>query len=98
MYRARPAYIDQSEYPTLMRKNFRRGRLPPRRQGETIAHPADCERIMPPVKYQRAGAARAANDKAGLDHVESDSAAVGVGGGPEPADHDQGNQHGTNDG
>jgi len=27
VYPVRPAYIDQSEYPTLMRTNFRRGRL-----------------------------------------------------------------------
>src|SRR5262249_7064939 len=53
-------------------------------EGKTITHSADRERIAPAMKHQRAAAGRAANDKAGLDNVEADAAAGGVGGGGEP--------------
>src|SRR5262245_17701301 len=41
-------------------------------KSKTVAHSADRERIIPAVKYQRASAGRAANDKASLDDVEAD--------------------------
>src|SRR5262249_58130118 len=66
---------------------------------KAIAPPADRERIAPAVKYQRAAAGGAANDEAGLNNVEPDAAAVGVGAGHEPgAGHGQSNQRGTNSG
>src|SRR6266849_3312082 len=68
-------------------------------KSKAVAHPADRESITPAVKYQRAAASGAANDKASLEHVEADCAAVGVGGSREPcAGHGQSNQRGTNGG
>src|SRR5262249_3502625 len=65
---------------------------------KTVAHPADREWIAPVLKYQRAAASRAAYDKAGLDHVEADGAAVRVGSCEPRAGHGQSNQCGSNGG
>ena len=80
-----------SDVADLTEKIGRRGA-----EGKSVAHPADRERIAPAVEHQRAAAARAAHDKTGLDNVEADAAAVGVGGRQPGAGYSQSYQCGTN--
>src|SRR5215471_5543023 len=47
-------------------------------EGESVANAADPDRILPAVEEEHARTARATDDKARLDDVEADAAAVGV--------------------
>src|SRR5437867_725248 len=70
-----------------------------RAKRKTIAYAADRQWITAAVKYQRAGATRAANDNTSLEHVEADSTAIGISGSRESrAGYSQSNQRGTNRG
>ena len=67
-------------------------------EGESLAHPADRERIAPSVEQQRATAAGAAHDKPSLDNIKADAPAVGVCGLEPGAGDSQSDQCGTNGG